>query len=94
MNQTTLTGKWKEIKGEVLKSWGELTDDEVDKTQGNVDSLIGLLQQKFGIAKEDASHKLDEIVSRYETKTEKAGDTIADRANEQIDAVKDEVRPH
>ncbi len=44
MNQSQMAGKWKEIKGEIRKAWGELTDDEVEQTKGNMESISGLIQ--------------------------------------------------
>lgn len=39
-NENTIKGKWLEIKGEIQKSWGKLTDDEIDKTQGDLMNQI------------------------------------------------------
>ena len=81
MNNSTLSGKWKEIKGEVMKTWGELTDDEVDRTQGNTQSLIGLLEQKFGMAKDEASRKINDLFAKH-----------SDAVNSKIDQAKDSLR--
>lgn len=81
MNNSTLSGKWKEIKGEVMKTWGELTADEVDRTQGNATSLIGLLEQKFGMAKDEAARKINDILARH-----------SDQVNSKIDRAKDTLR--
>lgn len=65
MNENVLSGKWKEVKGEMRKAWGDLTDDEIEKTKGNKDSILGLLQQKFGYAQEEASQRFDSLLSRF-----------------------------
>lgn len=41
INNNILQGKWKEVKGEVQKVWGNLTDDELEKTKGKITSLSG-----------------------------------------------------
>ena len=86
MNSSTLSGKWKEIKGEVMKTWGELTSDEVDRTEGNAKSLlIGLLEQKFGMAKDEASKKINELFAKH-------SDQVSDKINGKIDQAKDAIK--
>ncbi len=92
MNDSILSGKWREIKGEVRKAWGELTDDEVNKTQGNAQSLIGLLQQKFGYAKEEASQKLSELIQKFEAGHKETVEKVSDKANAKIDEAKTSMR--
>ena len=65
MNENVNSGKWKEIKGEIQKTWGKLTDDEIERAKGNVLSLAGTIQQKFGLAQEEATSKLNRIMENY-----------------------------
>lgn len=76
MNQSQIAGKWKEIKGEIRKAWGNLTDDEVEQTKGNMESISGLIQQKFGLTKEQASERLKKVYSKFENATEDAKDKL------------------
>lgn len=92
MNSSILSGKWKEIKGEIQKTWGELTSDELDRTQGNATSLIGLIEQKFGMAKDEASKKINELLARYQDKGEAKAESLSDKVNNKIEDVKDSVR--
>ncbi|MDI5890249.1 CsbD family protein [Halomonas rhizosphaerae] len=64
MNWDQIEGKWKEMKGKARSSWGELTDDEVDEIAGNREQLIGKLQQKYGMAREQAEKEADDWASR------------------------------
>ena len=50
MNQDVLKGKWMQLKGEVRKQWGKLTDDDLDQIQGNSEKLVGKLQERYGYA--------------------------------------------
>ncbi|MED5388367.1 MAG: CsbD family protein [Pseudomonadota bacterium] len=59
MNWNTIEGRWKELKGNIKEQWGELTDDEIDQAEGKRDILLGKLQAKYGIAKEEAEKQLD-----------------------------------
>lgn len=70
MNQDVLNGKWNEIKGEIRKMWGDVTGDELEKSKGNLTSIAGLIQQRYGHKKEEISAKLDGIVSRFDEKKE------------------------
>jgi uncharacterized protein YjbJ (UPF0337 family) len=67
MNQDTLQGMWKQLKGEVKKNWGELTDDEVDQIQGHRDVLVGKLQEKYGYTKNRAEQEVNDFLAEYES---------------------------
>jgi uncharacterized protein YjbJ (UPF0337 family) len=60
MNSDRLEGKWKQAKGAIKERWGKLTDDDVDVINGQRDQLIGRIQERYGIAKEDAQKQVDE----------------------------------
>ena len=62
MNQDTIQGKWKEIKGEVIRSWGKITEDELDQTKGDLTKISGLVQQKYGEAQESVRDRLNAFV--------------------------------
>lgn len=59
MNRDIFEGKWKEMRGQVKEWWGELTDDDLEKTGGKADQLVGLLQQKYGYTRERAEEEFD-----------------------------------
>jgi uncharacterized protein YjbJ (UPF0337 family) len=60
MNWDQIKGKWHEIKGSIRAKWGDLTDDEVEELDGNREKMVGKIQQKYGIAKEEAEKQVDE----------------------------------
>ena len=64
MNTDVLAGKWKQLKGEVKRQWGKLTDDELDQVEGNRDKLVGLVQERYGYARDQASREVDEFLNR------------------------------
>lgn len=68
MNKDILKGKWKEIKGQVKKHWGNLTDDELDKVNGQAEELSGLLQKKYGYDKQRAEKEIDQFLKSKEDK--------------------------
>jgi uncharacterized protein YjbJ (UPF0337 family) len=59
MNWDRVEGNWKNLKGKVKEAWGNLTDDEIDKVAGKRDQLEGLIQQRYGYAKDKASQEVD-----------------------------------
>ena len=61
MNINEIKGKFKELKGDFKKKWGELTDDDWKVIGRNKDKLKGILQQKYGRSKEEAQREVDEF---------------------------------
>lgn len=76
INETTLKGKWLEIKGEIQKTWGKLTADELEQTKGDVKSISGLIMQKYGEQSEKFQTQLSAIVEKYSDKKENAVEQI------------------
>jgi uncharacterized protein YjbJ (UPF0337 family) len=64
MNQDQAGGKWKQFKGKIKEQWGKLTDDDLTMIEGNRDQFIGRLQERYGIAKEEAERQLREFQNR------------------------------
>ncbi len=64
MNEDVLKGKWKEIKGGVKVKWGKFTDDGLTQVEGNKEKLLGLLQQKYGYAKDKADQGYKNFFNR------------------------------
>ena len=58
MNWDQIAGNWKQVKGVVRERWGKLTDDDVDVIAGKRDILLGKIQEKHGIAREEAEKEL------------------------------------
>lgn len=65
MNTDTLKGKWKQLKGEVKERWGKLTDDEILRTEGDLEQLQGKIQERYGYSKDKAKQEVDDFMRRY-----------------------------
>jgi uncharacterized protein YjbJ (UPF0337 family) len=65
INENVAKGKWKEIKGGIQKAWGDLTEDELDKTEGDRTKISGMLQKKYGMKQEEAESKLNDIFGKF-----------------------------
>jgi len=72
MNSDQMSGKWKQMKGAAKQQWGKLTDDDLQVIDGKRDSLVGKLQERYGIAKEDAQKRADEWLKSYSHTDENA----------------------
>ena len=51
-------GRWNQMKGVVKKQWGKLTDDDLSVIDGQRDQLVGKIQERYGIAKEEAEEQV------------------------------------
>jgi uncharacterized protein YjbJ (UPF0337 family) len=58
MNQDRIQGRWKQLKGKVKEQWGKLTDDDLDVIAGRRDQLLGRIQQRHGLAKDEADRQV------------------------------------
>lgn len=64
MNKDQLQGKWLQIKGAVKEQWGKLTDDDLDQVNGNLERLVGLVQERYGYARERAAKEVEDFRRR------------------------------
>ena len=62
MNWDQVAGNWKQFTGNVKEKWGKLTDNDLTVVAGKRDQLAGLLQQKYGYAKEVAEQEVDDFI--------------------------------
>lgn len=58
MNNDRVQGRWKQLKGKVKEQWGKLTDDDLDVIAGRRDQLLGRIQQRHGLAREEADRQV------------------------------------
>jgi uncharacterized protein YjbJ (UPF0337 family) len=61
INEQVLQGNWNEIKGKIRSKWGQLTNDDVQNFDGNIDRLVGLIQRKTGEGRESVERFLDDL---------------------------------
>lgn len=65
MTWDEVKGQWKQLKGEVQQQWGKLTPDDVDIVAGKREKLIGKIQERYGIAKEEAEKQVTDFQESY-----------------------------
>lgn len=54
-------GDWNQLAGSVKEKYGEVTDDDLRQAEGNIDRLIGIIQEKTGQAREQIEAFIDSI---------------------------------
>ena len=64
MNWDRIQGNWKQVKGKTLAQWGKLTNDDVDLIAGRREQLAGKIQERYGVAKDEAHRQVSDWVRR------------------------------
>lgn len=75
MNWDRIEGNWKQVKGKFKERWGRITDDQLDVIAGRREQLVGIVQESYGIAKDEAERQ----VRDWETANEEAFDKAVAR---------------
>jgi uncharacterized protein YjbJ (UPF0337 family) len=60
MNWDRVEGSWKQFKGKAQQQWGKLTDDDLTMVEGKRAELAGKIQERYGIAKDEAERQIDD----------------------------------
>ena len=58
MNWDRIEGNWKQVTGRVQTRWGKLTNDDLDVVAGRRDQLAGKIQERYGVAKDEAEKQV------------------------------------
>jgi len=64
MNKDIAEGNWKQLKGKVKEQWGKLTDDDFDVIAGKRDQLLGRIQERHGISRDEAEKQVKDWEAR------------------------------
>ncbi len=58
MNQDRINGSWEQVKGSVQEAWGKLTHDDMAVIEGDRKQLAGKIQERYGVAKDEAEKQV------------------------------------
>ncbi|WP_130620914.1 CsbD family protein [Dyella amyloliquefaciens] len=61
MNEDKIQGQWKQLSGKIKQKWGKLTDDDMKVAEGSTEYLAGKLQERYGIARDEADRQIKEF---------------------------------
>jgi uncharacterized protein YjbJ (UPF0337 family) len=69
MNWDQIEGKWKQAAGTIKQKWGKLTDDDLTVINGKKDVLVGKIQERYGVVREEAYKQVEEFARTYRAET-------------------------
>lgn len=64
MNWDRIEGNWKQFRGQVQQEWGKLTNDDMDYVEGRRDELAGIIQERYGVQRDEADRQIDDWLTR------------------------------
>ena len=64
MDWDEIERNWSELKGEVKRQWSKMNDEDVELVKGKYAELLGLLQERYGHAKEQAEREINDWARR------------------------------
>ena len=59
--QASIKGNWHELKGNVRKQWGKLTDNDIEQINGDTEILIGKLMKTYSKSREEAQREVEQF---------------------------------
>ena len=89
INAQELQGQWNNLRGQVKQKWGQLTDDDLQIHQGNVDQLVGRIQQKTGEGRESIEKFLGELTSKGASTISQAAEAVSNYTHQATDRLRD-----
>ena len=60
MDWNRVQGSWKQFTGKVKEKWGKLTDDDLTLVNGQREQLEGIIQKRYGLAKDMVRKDVDD----------------------------------
>lgn len=64
--------EWKKARRTLKKQWDRLTDEDIYQLDNQIDSLVELLQKRYGNTWEDATQELGQYLTDYQSRTQTA----------------------
>lgn len=58
-----LKAQWKQMRGKVKEQWGNLTDDDLDKVDGQFDQLVGVIMEKYELTRAKAESEITQLLT-------------------------------
>jgi len=80
INSQELKGRWNDVKGQVKKKWGQLTEDDLQWNSGNIDQVVGRIQERTGERREAIEQFLGNLTAGGASAVSQAAETVGDYA--------------
>jgi uncharacterized protein YjbJ (UPF0337 family) len=91
MNWDQVEGEWDKVKGTVKSKWAKLTDDDLGQLSGKKDQLVGVIQKRYGVLKDEAEHQVNEWITKFDAKLDHATHQAAHKAVEVGDKLQEKI---
>jgi uncharacterized protein YjbJ (UPF0337 family) len=88
-NARDLQGQWNRLRAQVRERWGQLTEDDLQIPGGDLDQLVGLIQQKTGEGREAIERFFTSLSSHGSMFAEHAGEALSDYAHQAGERIRD-----
>jgi len=89
INAQELQGQWNKLRGQVKERWGQLTDDDLQIHGGNVDQLVGRIQQRTGEGRESIERFLTDLTGRGGSAIAQATEAVGGFAQQAGERIRD-----
>jgi len=89
INAQELQGQWNTLRGQVKQKWGQLNDDDLQIHGGNIDQLVGRIQQKTGEGREAVEKFLGELTSKGSSAVAHATEAVGQYAQQAGDRLRE-----
>jgi uncharacterized protein YjbJ (UPF0337 family) len=89
INAQALQGEWNQLRGQVKQKWGQLTDDDLQIQGGNIDQLVGRIQQRTGEGREAIERFLTDLTSKGSSTISQAAETVGNYAHQAGDRLRE-----
>lgn len=67
-NPDVLAGEWKQVRGVVKQWWGKLTDNDLERINGRVEQLTGIIQERYGYTRQQAEKEVERFLDQLANK--------------------------
>jgi len=90
INAQELQGQWNSLRGRVKEKWGQLTDDDLQMHGGNIDQLVGRIQQRTGEGRESIERFLTDLTSKGSSTIAQTAEAVGNYAHQATDRLRDQ----
>lgn len=97
LDTDTLKARWKDISALAMKKWDSISEKDLEKVKGNAVAMVSMFQEKFGVSREDATKKVEELIAKYpkdeiKSRVEQTAGKVIDTATSLASMVKDKLK--
>lgn len=64
MDKNTLKGNWDQLKGHIKKTWGKLSDNQLEKIEGDFDKFVAAVEKAYGYTSTQATNSVKDFLNK------------------------------